>query len=147
LSYLRFTPDEYRTLADLCRHHGLGNQSQPAFKRLLVEALRAPRPALADRVVRLRRRQLDLLYWHFRERTTPPVKGGSDDFTRDELRLIAEACVSAPFRVRFVRPFKAVLVELFQEEWPELAFKLDALSGHRFERLYEQLCEGRRKGV
>ena len=59
----------------------------------------------------------------------------------------AEACVSAPFRVRFVRPFKSVLVELFQEEWPDLARKLTALSGHKFERLYEQLLERRREGA
>jgi hypothetical protein len=147
LSHLRFTPDEYRTIADLCRRHGLGHRSQPVFNRLLGALLCGRHPELADRLCRLRRGQLDLLYWHFRERTSPPWNAYPQEFSGDELRLLAEACAAAPFRVRFVRPFKSVLVELFQEEWPELARKLSALSGHKFERLYEQLCERRREGA
>src|SRR5262249_46600743 len=129
------------------RRHGLGHRSQPVFKRLLGALLCGPHPELADRVCRLRRGQLDLLYWHFRERTPPPWVTCPHEFIGDELRLLAAACASGPCSVRFVRPFKGVLIELFQEEWPGLARKLSALSGPKFERLYEQLCDRRREGA
>ena len=142
MSYLRFTPDEYRTIARLCREHDLGGRHQPAFRRLLVEALRNACPALADRIARLGKAKLGVLYWHFRERT--PTIRTRPQFTTQDLRLIVEACLTAPFRVRLVRPFKHVLIELFQEEWPALARKLARLSGHQFEELYEEVvCEQR----
>jgi hypothetical protein len=154
LSYLRFTPDDYRLLARACRHVQLGGCSRAAFNRLLVESLSSSSPGLAQRIACLRRTELSLLYDHFRERLRPTaegdrqgsdVDGGEQGFTPGELRVIAEACLSAPFHVRFVRPFKRVLVELFQEAWPALAQKLARLSGSQFERLYEHAC-GQRRG-
>lgn len=143
MSYLRFTPDEYGTIADLCREHDLDGRHQPAFRRLLIQALRDVSPALADRIARLGKAKLGVLYWHFRER--PPTDHTRPQFTVQDLRLVAEACLTAPFRVRLVRPFKHVLIELFQEEWPALARKLVHLSGHQFEQLYEEVvCEQRR---
>ena len=143
MSYLRFTPDEYRTIADVCHEHRLDQLSQPAFHRRLMETLRRLAPALADRIARLGRAKRTLLYWHFRTRT--PVVRPRLTFTAQDLRLVAEACLTVPFRVRVVRPFKHVLVELFQEECPALARKLARLSGRQFEQLYEQVvCEQRR---
>ena len=147
MSYLRFTPDEYRTIADHCRRLGLGNRHQPAFRRLLVGSLRGQSHALAARISRLGRGKLNLLYWHFRERTPLVAKCCPYEFTRVEMQLVEEACVMVPFPVRFVRPFKSLLIELFQEEWPDLARKLACLSGQKFERLYEQVYERRREGA
>jgi hypothetical protein len=142
LSYLRFTPDEYQTMADLCRWQRLGRLHQPAFRRHLADALKDINPDLAKRIARLGRAKLSVLYWHFRERTL--VVKSPTQFTTQDLQLVAEACVTAPFPVRLVRPFKTVLVELFQDDWPGLARKLARLSGHQFEQLYEQVvCERR----
>jgi hypothetical protein len=143
MSYLRFTPDEYRTIAELCQEHNLGSCNQPVFHRLLVQALRGTCPALATRLSRLGRSKRTILYWHFRTRT--PAVRTRPQFTAHDLRLVAEACQTVPFRVRIVRPFKHVLVELFQDEWPDLAQKLARLSGRQFEQLYEQVvCEQRK---
>jgi hypothetical protein len=138
LSHLRFTPDEYRTLSELCARQALNRRHQPAFHRLLVASLRRADPALADRIARLSRDKVNLLYWHFRGQT-PAAPAPPAQFTSQELRLVAEACVKVPFPVRFVRPFKEMLVELFEEELPALARKLAGLSGQQFERLYAQV--------
>jgi hypothetical protein len=143
LSYLRFTPDEYRTIADLCRELDLCGRHQPAFHRLLVQALRDVSPALATRIARLGRTKVGVLYWHFRER--PTIIRTPPQFTAQDMRLLAEACHMVPFRVRQVRPFKHVLIELFQEEWPALARKLTRLSGCQFEEIYEQVVCQRRQ--
>jgi hypothetical protein len=138
VSHLRFTPDEYRTLAELCARQALARRHQPAFHRLLVQALRSADPALADRVARLSRDKLNLLYWHFRG-PAPAAPPSPTEFTPQEMRLVAEACAKVPFPVRFVRPFRGMLIELFEEEWPGVARKLARLSGHQFEQLYEQV--------
>jgi len=151
LSYLRFTPDEYRTIAGLCRRLRLGRQHRPGFKRLLVQALASVAPELGKRLARLRRSELGLLYNQFQERIGPGPgasanTGPRHDFTPAELQTVLDACVTPPSPVRFVRPFKHVLVELFAESAPELAQKLAHMSGHQFERLYEQACEQQRRG-
>lgn len=141
MSYLRFTPGEYRTLSELSARQALSRRHQSAFRRLLVASLRQADPALAGRIARLSRDKANLLYWHFREHT-PAAPAPPTQFTAQELRLVAEACVKAPFPVRFVRPFKDMLIELFEEEWPALARKLAGLSGLQFERLYAQVVCG-----
>ena len=143
MSHLRFTPAEYNAIAHFCREHHLGGRNQPAFRRLLVESLRGADPELARRVARLGRGKLNLLYWHFRDPV--PSVNPRPNFTAQELRLVSEACIAAPFPVRLVRPFKHLLVELFQEDWPELARKLSSLGGHQFERLYEKASERKQK--
>jgi hypothetical protein len=150
LAYLRFTPDDYRTLCDICQPLQLGARPLPAFKRLLLEALDALRPELAGWVARLRPRQLTLLYHHFRTPSAPASslgRNGWPDFTPEEWRAMAGACVLAPFAVRFVRPFKRFLVAMFEETRPELARKLIQLSGQQFERLYEHFHRQRRESA
>ena len=145
MSYLRFTPDEYRTISRLCHRLRLGRQHRPGFKRLLLQALSSAAPALAKRIARLRRSELGLLYDHFQERIGPAIgadcpAGPRHDFTPEELQTLLDAFAGPPSQVRFVRPFKNVLVEMFAESSPELAQKLARMSGHQFERLYEQAC-------
>lgn len=135
LRYLRFNPDEYQVIVGLWHQLDLGGRRHAAVKRLLAAALVNLSPKLAWRITRLRRGELDLLSAHFQARAPAGV---AHDFTPEELRVVASACVSPPFRVRFVRSFKGVLVELLQESWPDLSRKVARLSGYQFERLYEQ---------
>jgi hypothetical protein len=136
LSYLRFTPPEYRAVASACGRFRLVDHDLPTFHLLLVAAL-GPLPGLAGRIAGLRGRRLEILYLHFRERQRPAA-AGRHDLTFEELHLLAVACDTAPFRVRFARPFQSVLVELFEGARPELARKLAALSGRHFNRLYNR---------
>ena len=138
MSYLRFLPDEYRILSNLCGQMRLGSQNLAPFKRLLVAALEETHQDLARRIARLRGRRLELLYYHFRE-PTPTVRLSEPyDLDPEERAVVAEACQTTPFPVRLVRPFKKVLIHQFEETRPELAQKLRWLSGHQFERLYNQ---------
>jgi len=139
LSYLRFTPHDFATLTSLCRQHRLGERNLPTFKRLLVAALEAVAPELGRRVAGLRGSRLELLFHHFRDRTPLLPRAEPPEFTPEELVAVAEACQATPFPVRLVRPFKGVLIERFEGEWPDLARKLRWLSGQEFELLYGQL--------
>ena len=116
LAYLRFTPDEYSLITEVCGRHDLGRRNLPTFKRVLVESLAEVSPGLARVVARLRRSSFDLLYCHFRDRTPLTPQQPAQEFTCEELRLVEEACVSAPFPVRFVRPFKTMLVEMLDPD-------------------------------
>jgi len=138
LTHIRFTPGEYRLIDDCCRRGRLGERHQPAFRRLLVESLRAPSPALACRVARLGRGEVALLYRHFHP--GPPAPAGPE-LTAEEMRTLAAACLNAPFHVRFARAFKRLLVEMLEGPQPRLAHKVARMSGHQFERLYEQLSQ------
>ncbi len=138
MSYLRFSPDEYQTLCNLILQKRLGDHNLPVFKRLLVSGLNETDRELARRVARLRGRRLEMLYYHFRERTPPVRLSTPYDLDPEERAIVAEACQSTPFPVRLVRPFKNVLIGQFEETRPELAQKLRWLSGHQFERLYNQ---------
>jgi hypothetical protein len=137
VSYLRFTPDDYRTILQACCRLDPGSHHRPAFKRRLVEALAGTSSSLAKRIARLRASDVRLLHDHFRERTRPANPW--HEFAPGELRALEDACAAAPFPVRFVRPFKRFLVDKFQEIWPDLARKISWLSGPQFERLYEQV--------
>jgi hypothetical protein len=138
LSYLRFSPVEYQTLCNLCVQKRLGAHNLPAFKRLLVSGLNETSRDLARRVARLRGGKMELLYYHFRERTPAARPSMPFDLDEEERATVVEACQSTPFPVRLVRPFKNVLIDQFEETRPELAQKLRWLSGQQFERLYNQ---------
>jgi hypothetical protein len=149
MSYLRLSRDDYRTVSRLCYQLDLAFHPRPAFRRLLVEALRGVDLDLAGRVARLGHAELKLLQDHFRHRHCPVGTGNEvgawDEFSPEEREFLAEACVSAPFPVRFVRPFKRLLVEMLHGAWPDLARKVARLSGRQFELLYERACR-RKKG-
>ena len=143
MSHLRFTPQEYRTIALLCVQLKLGRTHQAAFKRALVAGLDGAEPALAERVARLRGRRLTVLYHHFR--TPVPFAAGPapHGLTADEVEAVA-AVATGPFHVRFARPLRGVLVEFFSELWPDPAGKLRQMSGSQFEVLYHQARKPRR---
>jgi hypothetical protein len=135
LSFLRFTPTEYRLLCSACVRFDLAVDGLSNFRRLLVLALGEESPNLARRIEKLRLREVELLYYHFRPRPEAAVR---HDLTDEELSLFAEVCTSASLPVRFVRPFQKTLVESLTGWQPELATKVDRLSGYAFERLYNQ---------
>ncbi len=146
LSSIRFTPAHYQTISLICDRLELGTKHQAAFRRLLVEALREDDcPELANRLAGLGKLKLGILYRHFAQRPRRASNHDGVTFTTEEWQTLSEACQSAAFPVRFVRPFKSYLVEFFQHTRPNLARKVHWLSGHKFERLYFQaLEEGRR---
>jgi hypothetical protein len=144
LSYLRLTLAEYRVISRECFRLNLGRCSRPAFRRGLVAALQDHSSTLAEKVAALRRPQIRLLHEHFYERPGAAVREPSPELSADEWVTFAEACVSYPLPVRFVRPFRHMLVELFREVSPELARKLEGLSGRQFEQLYGQATERKR---
>jgi hypothetical protein len=61
VAYLRFTPDEYRAIANLCRPFDLRNTRPRLVKQMLVASLADPLPPLADRIARLDHNQFHLL--------------------------------------------------------------------------------------
>jgi hypothetical protein len=101
---------------------------------------------LAERIAGLNRRQLGILFDHF----SPPDSAGAAPgerpaFSREELRVLAEACESFHGPARFVRYLQAALAEHLCALFPDLARKVARLSERQFERLYEQVA-GRGNG-
>ena len=145
MSYLRFTLDEYRNLAQVCSRLNLHSRQSHQFKRLLIQNLLCFAPSLAERIATFRWAELCLIFEHFAEGAWSPTEGISKDplheFDLLELKMITEECAAAPFSVRLVRHLKCILVERLLESWPILARKLSSLSGHQFERLLQQVSE------
>jgi hypothetical protein len=135
LSYLRFTPTEYRLLSSTYDRFDLAKHSLPAFRRLLTMALADESPRLARKVERLRQGEAELLFYHFRPRPAAAVR---HDLSDEELSTFAEVCGAMAFLVRFVRPFQRAFVETLEELEPELAAKVDRMSGYAFEQLYNR---------
>jgi hypothetical protein len=144
LSYLQLTLADYRTIRRECVRLKLGRCSRPAFRRNLTAALAVRSLPLAERVAALNRAELRLLHEHF----TEPFRGAASsepvELSAEEWVAFAEACVSYPLPIRFVRPFRHMLVDLFRYASPELARKLEGLSARQFEQLYEEATERRR---
>jgi hypothetical protein len=135
LSYLRFTPNAYQTLSSTCTRLDLSKHNLPTFRRLLTLALADVSPELARLLERLRPAEAELLYYHFRPHPAAAVR---HDLTDEELSTFAEVCGAMAFLVRFVRPFQRTFVETLEELEPELAAKVDRLSGYAFEQLYNR---------
>jgi hypothetical protein len=140
LAYLRLTRAEYQAIARCCRRHGLAERNQPTYRARLVRALAESSPELAAKVARLGRRRLNVLYGHFRYGRRPADETRLPaGFTENDLRAVVEVCVSAPYSVRFFRPYQCLLVESLRPQYPELARNLSRLSRSQFEALYQQV--------
>jgi hypothetical protein len=136
LSYLRLAPPEYAAIRRVCLRLRLARGPRSAFRRSLLAGLAERTPAVAERVARLRRSEIRLLFEHFSALGEKTDRDALSGLTPDEWATFAEACVSYPLPVRFVRPFRHMLVELFRDVSPDLARKLERLSARQFERLY-----------
>jgi hypothetical protein len=136
VSYLRFTPQEHDAIAHLWRSHDLNTFPHHVLRRLLIEALTDPFPALASRIAQFRNRELRILGDHLRGRR--PVHEGHD-LNAEELGVVAEAGGPLLCHARFIQPLKRALVRQVHEEHPALAVKLDRLSLRQFEQLCQQV--------
>jgi hypothetical protein len=132
LSYLRFTPSEFRALTDLYRALELRGVSLTAFGCLLSFELAEARPLLARRIDGFSSGELRLLL----ERMPGQPAGA---FTADELQALVEARGPLPLAGRFARPARRRLVTNLMMTRPKLARKIARLSNEGFERLCEQL--------
>ena len=97
MSYLRFSPAEYRAVSRICRRLDLGSYNSPTFQRVLALALSDASPMLAERIGRFQRAEVRLLYDHQRAE----AKGAQPPFPSEEWRKLGEACESVPATHRF----------------------------------------------
>jgi hypothetical protein len=135
MSYLRFSPSEYRAMADLYGEIQLAGVNLTAFGCLLSFELSDAWPGLARRIDGLSDRELRLLREWIRGRPGPA-------FSAAELAAVAAAW-PMPRTGRFTRPPRRTLLLCLMANSPKLARKVARLSGDGFEWLCEQL-PGRR---
>ena len=142
MSYLRFSPAEYRVVSELSGTLNINRCRPAALKRFLAEALADALPELAGPIASFRRQEAHILHEHLRRQRQSRER---HDLTTGELALLAEAFGPQLRQVRFLRPLKSALVDQFRAAFPDLAAKLDRLSPVRFESLCEQIKEWARK--
>lgn len=140
MSYLRFSPAEYRAVSRICRRLDLGSYDPPTFQRVLALALSDASPMLAERIGRFERAEVRLLYDHLRVE----VKGAQPPFPSEEWRKLGEACESVPATHRFAHQIQRAVVRSLRPAAPGLSRKLSRMSISQFVRLFEQVRESRR---
>jgi hypothetical protein len=146
MSYLRFSPGEYRAICRACRRLVVEQLSLRIFKRVLIVSLANKQRKLAERIAVLDECQVYILYDHLLEQRWAKAKeGGQPMLTTDELEMVAEACQCYQFPIRSLHSFKRSLVQVLWGVFPALASKLSRLSDSEFEWLHE-LVTGRKKG-
>jgi hypothetical protein len=146
MSYLRFSPQEYQVICRLAEKLPLSGTELPALKHFLVAYLPLDWLDLTMRISRLDHRQMRLLYERLKkERGETAAADPKHPFTDEEMDAIAEACAAVVFPARFLRYFRASLVNHLRDRFPDLARKIARLSERQFERLYESV-KGRSKG-
>jgi hypothetical protein len=146
MSYLRFTPEEFRAIRRTCDSVELSDDFFAVFRYFLVESLSDMLPILAIRIARLRTSQLLLLYGFLRRQKTSEVRNrgltrrGADEWglTFEELQVIRRA--SGPFFLHdgSLGSFQDYLVYNLSKTRPGLAAKLSRLRPRQMARLYQQ---------
>ena len=143
MPHLRFSPEDYRALCRLCPPRLTDALDLPAFRQLFLCSLAETHPHLAERIAALDGYHLGILFDHFHQRTA--ARPGADlDLGAKELHILREACRCYPSTVRFLRPFKANLVQILKDVFPALARKVRRLSDEEFGRLYDQVIRRKR---
>ena len=146
MSYLRFSPEEYRVLCRLTEQLPVGATGLTAFRHFLVAYTPLDQLELAKRIARLDNLQMRLLHEHLPgpnpDDSTPD---GWDGLTEEELEAVADAWDSFPYPHRFLGHFREPLVYLFRDTFPGLAQKLARMSERQFTRLYDYV-KGRGEG-
>ena len=136
MGYLRFTPHEYRAIAALWHTLDLDQPPPHRFRRLLVQLLANVDPPLAQRLARLRRRELRILCDHLRGRRAAVEPHG---LSAEELELVMTAGGPLLAHARFIQPLRRHLVQHFRDYHPPLAIKLQLMSLRQFELLCQQV--------
>jgi hypothetical protein len=144
LSYLRFTPAEYRAIARACRERDLMRLDLSTFHLLLAAALADARPDLADRIGGLSDGETLLLQQHLRTASAAPGVA-RPALTPAELRTVTRLCAVAPATTRFAGVFRRLLLRHLRKSAPGLARKVARLSDAQFEELFRQ-AQRRRPG-
>jgi hypothetical protein len=146
MSYLRFSPEEYRSLCRLCEQLPLGATGLTAFRHFLVAYMPLDQLELAKRIARPDDRPLRLLRKHLLGRSqTNALEGDKLPFTEEELELITQAIDFPRHPLRFLWLVRKSMVEHLSDHSPSLARKLARLSERQLERLYEHV-RGRKEG-
>ncbi len=138
MAYIRFTPDEYRAIACLCRPLNLGKTRPRFLKRLLVASLANSDPRLAERIARLSPEQLSVLITHLHKPTPAEQPHG---LTEAEVELVAEAGGLLIGHTRFTHVLKRTLVRRLVEWHPTLAAKVERLAAQQFGLLCQEANE------
>src|SRR5262249_13762717 len=146
MTYLRFTPEEFRAIRRACDSVDLSGDFFAVFKYFLVESLSARLPMLAIRIARFGRPQLRLLYGFLRrQKTTEGRNRGRTGREKDECGLTFEELqvirrASGPFLLHdgSLDSFQDYLVHILGETRPALAAKLARLRPGQIARLYHQ---------
>jgi hypothetical protein len=154
MSYLRFSPAEYRAIAAACRSVMLSDDFFPAFPAFLATALTDTQPDLARRIARFRRYQLGMLFEDLKGRRPGPgvepgpgreaAAGAGYDLTGDELEAVAQAGGSFLLLERFRAAYRNFLVRRLGRTAPDLSRKLAGFSDRQIGWLCHQV-QGRRK--
>jgi hypothetical protein len=155
MSYLRFTPDEYKAIERVCHSHRFTEGSFAGFKRFLVTALAPRLPPLAQRVSGFARYQTGILYEHLKKQRKAqgwPDRAAAAVTTEpkyvlsvEHFKVVVRACQSFVFHKRFLSSFRAFLVRRLKDTAPGLCDQLAALSEKQVEVLYELVDQCRRR--
>jgi hypothetical protein len=155
LSYLRFTPEEFRAIRQACDSVELSGDFFAVFKYFLVESLSDTHPDLATRILRFYRPQLVLLYAFLRRQRTSAAKNRGPTrreeheygLTTEELQAVRHA--SGPFFLYdgYLGSFQDFLLYNLGETRPSLAAKLARLDPRQVAGLYHQMKQRSRRNA
>jgi hypothetical protein len=147
VSYLRFTPEEFKAIEQACRSMNLSDDFFHVFKYFLVETLEHTLPGLTQRLAQLPTRKLRILYEYLRDQKHSSVKnhgGGTKQngqkaaLTFVELQAVRRASGSFFLHDGSHWSFQDYLVHDFGKTAPALAAKLARFSHQQIARLYQQ---------
>jgi len=148
--YLRFTADEYESVARACRPLSL-NAPFRAFQRSLVDALLLNHPVMAARIAGLHEQQVCLLLCHLKDQRESPSErpiAAADqaacELSFQEWRTIAHASALVALREDSLPSFKGRFLQEIAHAEPGLAARLARLSEGQVLALYEQVKAGKR---
>jgi hypothetical protein len=136
MSYLRFSPQEYHAIRNICGPLDLAARRPQVVKRALVKVLTTTNKPLADRLARFTWSQYHILCEHLRGLCQTPVQVYLDPL---EVKTLIDTFGPLLFNVRFASPLKRILVRRLMEASPELAEKLHGLSPEQFTELCHQV--------
>jgi hypothetical protein len=148
MSYLRFTPEDFRAIQKVCRSIKLSDDLFAVFKYFLVESLTNSRPGLSQRLGKLPARKIRILYDYLREQKPSPVKkpmgftkkaGQGCALTFGELQAVRKASGVFFLHDGALYSFQDYLVYAFQKTAPGLAAKLGHLNQQQIARLFREV--------
>jgi len=142
VTYLRFTPTDYRALRSLYRELTFPDDRPSFIQRLLVMTLADLLPPLAERIAGLSRKEFRLLLDHLRPLPQPALSHG---LTPEHVEVIAEASGPLLPHTRYAHLLQRALARRLADSRPYLALKVVCLTSRQFKLLCEEI-NGRVRG-